>query len=228
MQVSIIIPALNEAQNIVRLVQQLKDYGGRLVEQIIVVDGGSSDGTIDLAKQAGAKVLKSPKKGRACQMNYGAKYASGELLYFVHADTFPPACYMQRIQEAVKEGFPMGCFWFEFDSDRKIFKFQNYMTRFDKMYCRGGDQSLFVTKTVFEELNGYKSDFIIMEEYDFIGRARKKYPFKIIPKAVKVSARKYENNSFLRVMMANAIVFSMYRFGVSPQVMAKTYRNLLS
>jgi rSAM/selenodomain-associated transferase 2 len=228
MQVSIIIPALNEAENIERLVHQLKTHGGKFVDTIVVVDGGSTDDTAKLAEQAGATVLKSPQKGRAFQMNYGAQYVSGDLLYFVHADTFPPECYMKRIQKAVSENFPMGCFWFEFDSDRKIFKFQNYMTHLDKMWCRGGDQSLFVTRKVFEELNGYKNDYIIMEEYDFIGRARKKYPFKIIPKAVKVSARKYENNSYLRVMMANFIVFSMYRFGASQQTLAKTYRSLLN
>lgn len=228
MEVSIIIPALNEAENIERVITQLKGCGAGYVKEIVVVDGGSTDETLALAEKAGAITMTSPKKGRACQMNYGAAHTTGELLYFVHADTLPPECYMERVQKAIKEGFPIGCFWFEFDSDRKIFKFQNYMTRFDKMYCRGGDQSLFVTRAVFDEMGGYKDDFIIMEEYDFIGRVRKKHPFKIIPKAVKVSARKYENNSYLRVMFANTVVFSMYRFGASQQAMAKMYRSLLN
>lgn len=228
MQVSIIIPTLNEARNIERLVRQLKDFGSDYVKEIIVVDGGSTDETVSIAQQAGAIALVSPQKGRAAQMNYGVQQATGELFYFVHADTFPPACYMKRVQKAVQEGYPIGCFWFEFDSNRKIFKFQNYMTRFDRMWCRGGDQSLFVTREVFEEFDGYKNDFIIMEEYDFMARVRTKYPFKIIPKAVKVSARKYETNSFLKVMLANTIVFSMFRFGASQETMAKTYRRMLN
>jgi len=227
MKVSIIIPTLNEAENIQRLVERLIEGGNGHIEDLIVVDAGSEDSTRHLAQQAGARVLNAPERGRSRQMNYGVEHSSGELLYFVHGDTLPPLSYMDDIQQAVKEGYPIGGFRFRFESDRFILKINSFFTRFDLLWCRGGDQSLYVTRALFEELDGYRDDWIIMEEYDFMIRARKEHPFKIIPKDVLVSARKYENNGYMRVQVANLIVFNMFRFGYSPQKICDTYRRLL-
>jgi len=184
--------------------------------EVIVVDCGSSDETQHLAKAAGAKVIVSACKSRAVQMNEGAEAATGELLYFVHGDTLPPKKYMHDIQQAIVEGYPMGCFRFRFNSDKAILKFNNFMTRFNRMFVRGGDQSLFVTREIFEELGGY-----------FIGKAQKKYPFKIIPNEILVSARKYQNNAYLKVQLANATVFTMYRLGFPQERLKKTYSKML-
>lgn len=227
MKISIIIPTLNEVANIGRLIPYLLKYGNGDLCELIVVDGGSNDGTCRVAKEKGAKVIICPTKGRSCQMNEGAKNSSGEILYFVHADTIPPPSFTMDIQEAIAEGFPMGCYRFKFDSNKRILKFNSYMTRFDKLYCRGGDQSLFVIRKVFEDLDGYRHDYQIMEEYDFLVRARKKYSFKIIPKEVIVSARKYEERSWFRVMLANSIVFQMFKFGASQDSLVNTYRKIL-
>lgn len=227
MTVSIIIPALNEAENIGQLVRHLCKNRTDKVVELFVVDGGSKDQTVSIAKAAGAEVLISPQKGRAQQMNYGAAKARGELLYFVHADTLPPETYLSDILQAVDEGHPIGCFRFRFNSNKLLLKINSYFTRFDRLWCRGGDQTLFVTKTLFEELNGYRNDYCIMEEYDFIIRARKKYPFKIIPKDVLVSARKYEKNGYLRVQVANLIAFNMFRFGAPQERIRQTYHRLL-
>lgn len=227
MTVSIIIPTLNEADNIGRLVQHLMKNANEDLRELIVVDGGSTDATQQIAEQSGAQVLVCPKKGRSCQMNAGAKKSTGEVLYFVHADSMPPPTYMSDIQNAIRENFPIGCYRFKFNSPKKILKFNSYMTRFDKMFCRGGDQTLYVRRSLFEELNGYRDDHKIMEEYDFMERARKKYPFKIIPKEVLVSARKYEERSWFRVMLANSVVFQMYRFGASQDALVNTYRRML-
>ena len=198
-----------------------------MLHEIIVVDGGSTDQTVIRAKQLGATVIHSPKRGRAQQMNFGAQKATADLLYFVHADTLPPKTFVSDIHTAITDGFPIGCYRFEFNSPRKLLKLNAYFTRFDKMWCRGGDQTLFVTRSVFDELEGYCPRHLIMEEYDFIARARKKYPFKIMPKSVIVSARKYDNNGYLKVQFANLIVFNMYRLGFSQKKMLKFYRNML-
>lgn len=227
MKISIIIPTFNEAENIGQLISHLFKNANENLIELIVVDGGSNDGTCRIAKDAGAKVIICTSKGRSCQMNEGAKNSSGEILYFVHADTIPPASFMTDIQETVDKGFPMGCYRFKFDSNKKILKFNAYMTRFDKLYCRGGDQTLFVTREVFEDLDGYRYDYKIMEEYDFLVRARKKYKFIIIPKEVIVSARKYEKRSWFRVMLANSVVFQMFKFGASQDALIKTYQRIL-
>jgi len=224
---SIIIPTLNEEKNITKLLNQLQSHATSSLREIIVVDGGSYDRTCTTAQKNGVHVLHSPIKGRAAQMNFGATHATGEILYFVHADTLPPRSYMQDIETALNENYPIGCFRFRFNSDKKILRFNSFMTRFDRIWVRGGDQSLFITRTLFDSLDGYKGDFKIMEEYDLITRARQQAPFKIIPKDVLVSDRKYDNNSFLRVQIANATIFTMYRFGASQEAMVKMYKKLL-
>lgn len=227
MKVSIIVPVLNEATNIKRLVKRLKEGCRENLVDLLIVDGGSTDNTAALAREAGATVLQSPVCGRAAQMNYAAKFAQGELLYFVHGDTLPPLTYMTDVLHAVQEGYPIGCFRFRFESDHPLLKVNSYMTRFDRLWCRGGDQTLFVKREIFDELQGYRNEFVIMEEYDFIIRARKKYPFKIIPQEVLVSARKYDQNGYFRVQFANLVVFNMFLLGFSQEKIAGMYKKML-
>ncbi len=227
MKVSIIIPTLNEAENIGRVIERLTTRNNGLLSDLIVVDGGSEDQTVAIATKAGARVIQTPP-GRALQMNRGVEQTSGELLYFVHGDTLPPEDCLDKILLAVAEGYPVGCFRFRFDSDSWMLKMNAYFTRFNQIWCRGGDQSLFITREAFNALGGYRDDYRIMEDYDLIIRARKQYPFKVIADDVIVSARKYETNSYLRVQTANFIVFNMFRLGYSQETMARTYKRLLN
>ncbi|MFM9952309.1 MAG: TIGR04283 family arsenosugar biosynthesis glycosyltransferase [Saprospiraceae bacterium] len=227
MKVSIIIPTLNEAENIGRVIERLTTRNNGFLSDVIVVDGGSEDQTAALATKAGARVIQTPP-GRALQMNRGVEQSSGELLYFVHGDTLPPEDCIEKILHAVAEGYPVGCFRFRFDSDSWMLKMNAYFTRFNQIWCRGGDQSLFITREAFNALGGYRDDYRIMEDYDLIIRAREQYPFKVIQDDVIVSARKYETNSYLRVQAANFIVFNMFRLGYSQETMASTYKRLLN
>jgi len=224
---SIIIITLNEADNVFRLLDRLQNNKCERVVEVLLVDGGSTDETCAIASAAGAKVIHSPCCGRAVQMNFGAKQAIGDILYFVHADSLPPKSYSQDVISSVEAGYPIGCFRFQFDSDRLLLKLNAYFTRFDKMWCRGGDQTLFITRDLFDELDGYDESHLIMEEYDLIARARQNYPFRIIPKDVLVSARKYEKNTYLKVQLANFTVFNMYRLGCSQERMKYWYKNYL-
>jgi len=227
MKVSIIIPTLNEAENIERVIERLKSEANGFLSDLIVVDGGSEDQTATLASKAGAKVIQTAP-GRALQMNCGVEQSNGELLYFVHGDTLPPPGYLTKILQAVDDGYPVGCFRFRFDSDRWLLKMNSYFTRFNQIWCRGGDQSLFITREAFVALGGYRNDYLIMEDFDLIIRARKQFPFKVIQDDVLVSARKYETNSYLRVQVANFIVFNMFRLGYSQEKMARAYKRLLN
>lgn len=228
MSISIIIPTYNESEHIEKLVTHLLENGHGMVTEILVIDGHSQDDTLARAAKAGARSYLAPRKGRAAQMNFGASLATGQILYFVHADSFPPQSYVSDILDAIKEGFPIGCYRFKFRSDKLMLRFNSYCTRFDRIMCRGGDQTLYVLKTIFEELGQYQDDYVIMEEYDFIIRARKKFPFKIIPKDVLVSARKYDNNSYFRVNLANLTVFMMFYAGFSQLQMLNTYKRMIN
>lgn len=225
--ISIIIPAVNEARHLARLIPYLKENGGPHVAEIILVDGGSKDKSIDIALSAGAIVIHSDVRRRSVQMNLGAKKSTGEILYFLHADTLPPPQYAFDIVSYFEEGFPMGCYRFKFDSDKWYLRINNYMTRFDYPWCRGGDQSLYVDRKIFFEFGGYREDYIIMEEYDFMEKARKKYSFKIMPDDILVSARKYEMNGYWKVQWANFTAFRNYRSGKTQQEIYDTYHRML-
>ncbi len=228
MTFSIIIPTLNEAENIAQLVHFLKKNGDSRLLEIIVVDADSTDATAECARTEEAKVVVSHKRGRAIQMNIGAHEAKGDVLYFIHADCTPPTTFLDDIEQANTEGYLIGCYRYRFDDQRFILRINAYFNRFEPLWCRGGDETLFIKKEAFEQLNGFDESYCIMEEYDFIKRARAIFPFKIIPKYAIVSARKYETNSWLRVQLANMAAFNMFRFGYPSEKIARTYRQLLN
>src|SRR5688572_15320793 len=103
--ISVIIPVYNEASQIVSTIQRIRqqDIEG-LVSEIVVCDAGSKDETLALAASTGAKVVCSPKKGRAAQMNFGAVNAASDILYFIHADTVPPAGFSTDVVQAIRNG----------------------------------------------------------------------------------------------------------------------------
>jgi rSAM/selenodomain-associated transferase 2 len=197
------------------------------VADILVVDGQSSDETVQKVKEAGFNCFISPQKERATQMNFGARRAKGDILYFVHADSIPPKTYASDIINSVQNGTESGCYRFTFNSDHPLLKINAWFTRFDRLMCRGGDQTLFIKKTVFEELGGFKN-YAIMEDFDIIHQLRERGAFKILPKDVIVSARKYEENSYLKVNLINLIIFTMFWIGVSQDVMVHAYQQLIS
>lgn len=227
MKISIIIPTFNESANIGRLINSIKIINPE-VEIIISDSPNSIDDTYEIAKNLDTIALKSPQKGRATQMNHGAKYATGEILYFVHADTQLHPDFVQDIQNAINQGYELGCYRYVFDSKNLLLKINAFCTRFDKIWCRGGDQTLFITRNAFDELGGFRDDYLIMEDYEFIIRAKKHFKFKIIPKNVVVSARKYEKNSYFRVQLANLKVMRMFLSGkFSQSEMQETYKKML-
>lgn len=227
MQLSIIIPTLNEEENIEKLIHFLKTHSNNFVTDIIVSDGGSSDRTLVVAKDAGAAAVLSPGSGRASQMNYGASLAKGDVLYFVHADCFPPVTYTTDINNALLKGYDLGRYRTRFNNDRNILKLNAWFTRFDMFICMGGDQTLFIKKQLFNDCGGYNNTMRIMEDYEFCKRARQKGKYSILDGAALISARKYDNNSWLSVQLANAKIVSMYKKGAAQQDMIDKYKSLL-
>lgn len=227
MPLSIIIPVYNEAEHIGELVRTILSYGKHQLAEVIVTDGGSTDNTLQLAAAAGARAVLSPEKGRAAQMNYAASIATGDILYFVHADVQVHPGFVQHICTALEKGTDAGCYRYRFDSPKKILRFNSYMTRFNTIWAGGGDQTLFIKKELFNALNGFRGGFRIMEDFDLVKRIKKKYRFLVLPYEITVSARKYEKNSWLRVQLANTIIVMAWKLGASQNWMVNTYKKLL-
>ncbi|MGM0478372.1 MAG: TIGR04283 family arsenosugar biosynthesis glycosyltransferase [Bacteroidota bacterium] len=226
MRLSIIIPTLNEADQLPQLLDALISHT-YTYDEIIVVDAQSTDKTQRVAKNYPIKLIVSEKACRARQMNLGAQHAVGDLFYFVHADVRPPATFRQDIEESLARGSDAGCYRFEFDLEAPMLKFNAWWTRFNFMFCRGGDQTLFVQRTVFEAMKGFDEEYIIMEDFDFIRRLRKKYRFRIMPKSVLVSARKYAKNSYLKVNLVNLWSYWTFMLGRDPQKIRAFYKRHL-
>lgn len=226
-QISAIIPTLNEAAHIEGLIRRLRDGAGSAQVEVIVADAGSSDATVTLAEQCGARVVACGVASRPVQMNLAAKMANGEVLYFVHADTLPPVDYAVQVLQAIGQGAGLGCFRFRFDRDRAALRFNAWCTRIPVMMCRGGDQSLFITHSLFERLQGFDESHVVMEDYDIIRRGRHLARFTILADEVLVSARKYDHNSYTRVNLANFTVFALYYFGVKPEKLKDLYKKLI-
>jgi len=226
--ISIIIPTLNEAQNISRLLTYLLQFSMDVVKEIIVVDGGSTDGTIEIVKRNGAVACCAKIRGRGAQLAEAARLASGEILYFVHADTIPPNTYVEDILKAVQAGYHFGCYRYEFDSPHKLLFINSWFTRLPFMWCRGGDQSLFIQHTFYRNIGGFDASKPIMEDFDILVRGKKAGGrFKIIPKNVVVSARKYQENLYLRVNFANLVVYNMWKLGYSSTAIKNMYCKLI-
>ena len=164
-KISVVIPILNEAQTIGKLLRHLVENSSNSNHiELIVVDGGSSDGSQDIVSKFKYVTLLISEKGRAKQMNYGAKNATGNILYFLHADSFPPKYFDKLIISEVNKGHLAGCFRMQFDSNHWWLRLASWLTQFSWRVCRGGDQSQFITKKLFEDIGGYNDDYIIYED----------------------------------------------------------------
>jgi rSAM/selenodomain-associated transferase 2 len=197
---SIIIPVFNEAETIAELLNCLsKNLSGENETELIIVDGGSDDGTVKIVNSMSGRAQSRPfnlqiitsKKGRAKQMNKGAQAATGEILYFLHADSFPPKNFDKYILSEVKKENPAGCFRMKFDSNHWWLQLAGWLTQFRWRACRGGDQSQFITKELFKKIGGFDETFTIYEDNILINELYKRKKFVVIQKCITTSARLY-------------------------------------
>ncbi|WP_452599595.1 TIGR04283 family arsenosugar biosynthesis glycosyltransferase [Pontimicrobium sp. MEBiC01747] len=215
--ISVIIPVLNEAETIETLLNHLIDNASlQAISEIIVVDGGSTDDTINIIKKLDLKiVLLNSKKGRAKQMNIGAKAAKGNILYFLHADSFPPNRYDQYIIDEVQKGHLAGCFRLQFDNNHWWLRLASWLTQFSWRACRGGDQSQFITKALFNDIGGFDESYVIYEDNILINELYKRKQFVVINKKIKTSARLYERHGVWKLQYHFWAIYVKKWFGAS-------------
>lgn len=225
MKISVIIPTLNEAKIIKQQVEDIRRKAGDEPVEIIVADAYSEDNTAQKAEEAGAQVVSVEKSCRAKQMNAGAKIASGDVLYFVHADLTVPSSFVQDIYSATGQGRAYGCYQVQFDKSVKGLQFNSSLSKYQGIFFRGGDQTLYMTRTLFDKINGFDDDVVIMEDYEILLRARKYGKIHIMPQKVIISARKMEENNYFRTNLINVLVFTLFFLGASQETLVKIYQS---
>jgi rSAM/selenodomain-associated transferase 2 len=225
MRITVVIPALNEADMISGAVAAVRDE----TDELIVVDGGSCDATADIARAAGARVRVAPGANRATALNIGAALASGDVIYFVHADCRPPVGFADDIRSALDTGATAGCFRMRFDSTHWLLRLSGWLTRVDINLFRYGDQSLFVLRRAFRAAAGYDERLTIMEDQDMVRRLRRHAGFVIVRRPVTSSARQYRHGGVYRTQLfVYPLVVALYHLGTPQPILVRTHRRLLA
>jgi len=220
---SIVIPALNEAANLERLLPELaRTCPGA---EVIVADGGSTDGTADIVRRFPFVTLIVAEHGRARQMNAGAALANGRVLLFLHADTMLPPNAQRAVLDAVcAPGVAGGRFDVRFDNPRPIFRLiatmMNVRSRLSGIAT--GDQAIFVRREVYDAVGGFP-DVPLMEDVEFSRRLKRQGSLAYLGIRVTTSARKWDREGVGRTILLMWTLRFLYCAGVQPAHLHRWY-----
>ena len=220
-RISVIVPTLNEQACLAATLDALALADG---DEIIIADAGSTDGTPDIARRYTSKFYRAPR-GRAQQMNYGVRYAHGDILLFLHADTLLPADGLDAVRNALQQpGTVGGAFRLVITPATPALRLvawgTNLRSRFGGLPY--GDQALFASRRVFEELGGY-DDVPFMEDIRLVQALRRRGRLIILPQAVATSGRRCQRDGVLFTTARNIALMTLYFFGVQPATLKRWY-----
>lgn len=222
--VSIIVPLLNEERVIGRLLDQLRPLLGAC--EVVLVDGGSTDATCGLIGD-GFQLITAPR-GRGAQLNAGARVATGDVLFFLHADSMLPPDPLGEIRRVMRAR-RVGCFGVRFEPTSPLMRICAALSNF-RCYVRRimfGDQGIFIERSLFFEMGGFP-EIPLMEDYEFSLKLRARgFRPGATRRRIVTSARRYGTTpaSRLRTMRLMVRLRRMYRAGAPPQEIARLYGN---
>jgi rSAM/selenodomain-associated transferase 2/rSAM/selenodomain-associated transferase 1 len=222
-QISIIVPVLNEEA---RIGSTLEAVGGLSDVEIIVVDGGSRDRTREIAASYGVTVVRS-ESGRWRQMNLGAAQASGEILLFLHGDTRLGSGFETEIRRILESPDVVGgAFELRIEGPGPGFRMIEWGVKWRSRWGQMpyGDQGIFVRAATFWELGGF-AEMGIMEDFEFVGRLKRRGRLAIAPTPAFTSARRWQKLGILRTTGINQLMILGYYLGISPSRLAHWYRR---
>ena len=220
---SVIIPTLNEADN---LAGTLKALGRSQGVEIIVADGGSRDQTRRLATTGGAMVL-TTEPGRARQQNIAASLARGRHLLFLHADTLPPPGYDRLIRQALDDPATVaGAFSLGINGRGTLLRLIEWGANLRSRHRQlpYGDQGIFLEKRIFNEMGGF-AELPIMEDYDLVDRLRRRGRVATLEAPVLTDPRRWQKLGVWRTMVINQLIILGFRAGVAPEKLAALYHR---
>ncbi|OAV45819.1 hypothetical protein A3850_006340 [Lewinella sp. 4G2] len=223
---SVIIPTLNEAATLPATLEALGDVQGEGGLEVIVVDGGSEDSTLAVARSYGCSTLLGTR-GRARQMNAGAMIAKGPFLWFLHADTIVPPNWESELRDAIDLGLP-AAFRLRFDYQKRYspLRLYGYLSRFDLQAFRFGDQSLLVASADFKSVGGFDEGMELLEDNDLIRRLKQHCGgFHLLGATVTTSARKYRKHGVVYTQLVFVGLYLAYRLGAKNDRLLGWYRR---
>ncbi len=221
--ISVIIPTINEVDNIEKILKSIRLGDNR---EVIVADGGSNDGTVALAKSLGAIVINGSQP-KALQMNQGAMKATGDVLLFLHADTLLPDKFDEHVFKCIRRpGVAAGAFKLRIDSHipalRLIERLANW--RSDSLRTPYGDQAIFISSKLFHQVGGFPI-IPIMEDFELVRRLRKRGKLVTLQIPVYTSARRWKNLGIFKTTLINQMVIAAYFMGISPNIISRWYQR---
>jgi rSAM/selenodomain-associated transferase 2 len=222
--ISVIIPTLNEAKYIGSTLDTVRGLQGDI--EILVVDGGSDDGTAPIVLGRGCRLLHA-SRGRGPQLCAGAAAALGDVLWFLHADTIPAPDATERILDALRDPRVVcGNFAVRWDGDSGAARFLTLLyPQLRKIGLAYGDSGVFVRRSAYLAAGGFAMH-PIFEDLDLLRRLRPLGGFVHVPSTLVTSSRRFEGRSFIRTFLRWTIMQILYWMGMNPRRLARIYAPL--
>lgn len=219
--VSALVPVLNEAEILASFLDRLRQTG---VAEIVVADGGSEDGSLEIARAYADKVVTSAP-GRGRQIARAARSASAGIFWIVHCDCTPPSAAITEILEILaRRGVLMGAFPISFDADHPLLRFYSLLSRLDSPISTFGDQGFFLHGADYRRAGGVP-EISLFEDVELRRRIRRLGKVAKTRSFMKTSARRFLKNGAFRQQAMNSILLARYYAGASAETLAKSYRD---
>ena len=219
---SIIIPSLNEKDNLIKLIDHIKNIHLEKYEIIVVEGGNDSQIRKNFKKYREVKIFNNDK-GRAKQLNKGSKMAKYNWLYFLHSDCIPPKNFKEIIYKSMIDKNQASCFKLRFKPTNFFLSLSARATKYNNIFCRGGDQSLLIHKNLFFLCGGFDENYNVCEDINLINKIYMKGKFKIMDAYIITDSRRFSKNGTLKLLIHFGVIHLLHYLKFSPKTLYRYY-----
>jgi len=221
-ELSLIVPVFNEIRLLPDFMESLQQQWSQ-PHEVLMIDGGSSDGSWEWLQTHWKKNSYQTITGRAQQMNFGAQHATQKWLYFLHIDSRLPNNFDRIISEAIHSGARSGCFRLKFNRANWLLRRAAAGSKWNHLLCRGGDQSLFLSKKDFDRFHGYDCRYTVCEDLNLIKKLYTLGNFKVLPADILTSSRRFYHNGVTRLLFHFGMIHLSHWLGAGPNFLYRYY-----